>query len=121
MEENLISFPHIMPDQSSNNLYPVNLFLQACLKLAETPENQAPNEEVISQFFDDYLKKNQAQGDYFRKENSFSGADYRFIKFIARKLIRVQLPGLNNELTFFYPFEVQILDQESHLQDKYLY
>ncbi len=114
VEENLISFPHIMPDQSSNNLYPVNLFLQACMKLAETPADKVPDEKRINQFFDDYLKTNQSQGDYLRKENSFSGADYRFIKFIARKLIRVQVPGQKNELSFFYPFEVQIMDHESH-------
>ncbi|MEQ1723681.1 MAG: TIGR04552 family protein, partial [Pseudobdellovibrio sp.] len=33
VEENLISFPQIMPDQSSNNMYPVEEFLAVCEKL----------------------------------------------------------------------------------------
>ncbi len=30
IRQNVISFPHIMPDQSSNNLYPVDLFMKVC-------------------------------------------------------------------------------------------
>lgn len=112
VEGNLISFPHIMPDQSSNTLYPVNLFLQACIEL--TTKAKFLNEAEIKQFFIDHLEKNKSQADFLRRENSFSGADYRFIKFIARKLIRIE-PGQGKKMfSFFYPYEVQILDEESH-------
>jgi len=114
VEENLISFPHIMPDQSSNNLFPVDLFIRACLEL--NPKASQMGEEEIDQFFTSFLDKNKNEAEFFRKENTFSGQDYKFIKFIARKLIRVSVPGEKSEFSFFYPFEVQIVDQVSHAQ-----
>jgi len=110
--ENLISFPHIMPDQSTNNLFPVDLFLKAALELK--PRAGQLTEGEIASFFTQYLETHKEGLEYLRKENAFSGADYRFIKFISRKLIRVQVPGQKEAFSFFYPFEVQIVDQESH-------
>lgn len=112
VEENLVSFPHIMPEQSSNNLFPVDLFLKACVELK--PRAEKLSDDQISQFFADFLENNKEAGDFFRKENAFSGHDYQFIKFISRKLIRVQVAGQKSEFSFFYPFEVQIVDQEAH-------
>lgn len=112
IKENVISFPHIMPDQSSNNLYPVGLFMEVCEELENNSETF--DEKTIQQLFD---KKLSEQGDkvkYLRKENFFSGEDYRFIKFIARKLIHVVPAGKKEPFTFFYPFEVQIMDQAAH-------
>jgi uncharacterized protein (TIGR04562 family) len=116
VEENLISYPHIMSDQSSNNLYPLNLFLRACVDLTKMANGKDLSIPEIDKYFQDYLLKNEAQGELLRKENAFSAANYKFIKFIARKLVRVQLPGQKSELSFFYPFEVQIMDFETHQQ-----
>lgn len=112
MNQNLISFPHVIPDQSSNNLYPIELFLQACdeLMLKSTTMTDAE----INQYFDDYLEKNKESASFLRKENAFSGADYRFLKLISRKLIRIPAQGDQKAVSFFYPYEVQILDKESH-------
>ncbi len=114
VEENLISFPHIMPEQSSNNLYPVDLFLKVSERIAKTALNLTP--EQITGLFEKALIENSAeptgQDGLFRKDNQFSGADYRFIKFISRKFIKVKTPG--GTFSFFYPFEIQIMDQASH-------
>lgn len=110
--ENVISFPHIMPDQSSNNLFPVDLFMDVCQELAL--KNEVLDEEMIEKVF---AQKLESQGDnvkFLRKENFFSGADYRFIKFIARKLIHVKPLAGKETFSFFYPFEVQIMDQSAH-------
>lgn len=120
VEENLISYPHIIPDQSSNNIYPVDLFLQACFDLVQMSQQDPLNpssqwsEEQVNEYFKKYLAERESDAGFLRKENAFSGADYRFIKFIARKLVRVSLPGEAVGFSFFYPFEVQIMDQESH-------
>ena len=50
--------------------------------------------------------------NFFRKENSFSALDFKYIKFITRKLIRIQTPN-SADFSFFYPFEVQILNKET--------
>jgi uncharacterized protein (TIGR04552 family) len=112
VEENLISFPHIMPDQSSNNLYPVEVFIQACAEM--TLQTQQLSDEEVSSFFVHFLESKKGSADFFRKENAFSGDDYKFIKFICRKLIHVPVEGQKQGFSFFYPFEVQIVDLESH-------
>lgn len=112
VRENIISFPHIMSDQSSNNLYPVDEFLKVCADLAQRLDTLDSNS--IQKAFDEHLKTLYGSEKFFRKENIFSGNDYRFIKFICRKLIRIPNVQGGGELSFFFPFEVQILDQHSH-------
>ena len=113
--KNIISFPHIIPDQSNNNLYPVNL-------LFEVMESITKDVELTEKELDDLMLKKLEQSmdraQFRRKLNHFSSSDYRFIKFITRKLITVSFPGdAQKSLTFFYPYEVQIVDYESYLKN----
>jgi uncharacterized protein (TIGR04552 family) len=112
IEENLVSFPQIIPDQSSNNLYPVDLFLKACQQILNQKKNLTAEE--VNSFLDEYLQTHKDEAGFIRKENLYSGGDYRFIKFISRKLIHVDVPGGKGTFSFFYPFEVQIMDQTAH-------
>lgn len=111
-EENLISFPHIMPDQSSNNLYPVDLFMRVCAQCAAEggPLDDAELEKRFQTCLASVPAEEQAM---FRKPNQQSGEDFRFIKFITRKLIEIRPPG-KEPFSFFYPFEVQIMDEKAH-------
>jgi uncharacterized protein (TIGR04552 family) len=110
--ENIISFPHIMPDQSSNNLYPVDLFMEVCGELAQRLD--VMDDKVIQTAFDQKLADKGDGVKYLRKENFFSGDDYKFIKFISRKLIQIRPQGAQEAFSFFYPFEVQIMDESAH-------
>jgi uncharacterized protein (TIGR04552 family) len=112
VSQNVISFPHIMPDQSSNNLFPVELFMQVCDDLAHRLD--VLDEKSIQAAFDQKLSEQGENVKFLRKENFFSGADYRFIKFISRKLIHVKPLNGQAEFSFFYPFEVQIMDESAH-------
>ncbi|MBO9668374.1 MAG: TIGR04552 family protein [Bdellovibrio sp.] len=112
VQENVISFPHIMPDQSSNNLYPVETFLTVCDELAQRLDTL--DEGSIQAAFDQKIQEAGDNAKFFRKENFFSGQDYRFIKFISRKLIHIKPTGSKEAFSFFYPFEVQIMDQSAH-------
>lgn len=112
VEESLISFPHIMPDQSSNNLYPVDLFLQVCEELEE--RGKIPSDAEIAAIFDSRLALASEGAGLFRKPNEQSGRDFQFIKFITRKLITVRPVGKEESFSFFYPFEVQIMDEKGH-------
>ena len=110
VEESLISFPHIMPDQSSNNFYPVEPFLQVCADLQK--QGKPVSNDELAQIFRKKLEGAGETSAMFRKPNEQSGEDFRFIKFITRKLIRVQPPG-KEAFSFFYPFEVQIMDEKA--------
>lgn len=112
VKQNVISFPHIMPDQSSNNLYPVEIFMQVCNELSQSLDTL--DEKSIQKAFDQKLLDLGDSVKFLRKENFFSGEDYRFIKFIARKMIHIKPQGAKEAFSFFYPFEVQIMDQTAH-------
>ncbi len=113
VRENLISFPHIMPDQSSNNLYPVELFLKICEELDHNNlKIDLKNDLETENYFKSKLVQSGAE-QLFRKLNHQSAIDFKFIKFISRKLIRIQPQGAKEEFSFFYPFEVQVMDQKS--------
>jgi uncharacterized protein (TIGR04562 family) len=92
-------------------LFPVGVFVRACAALR--PQQGEFEQDEIDLFFKTFLEKHKDDPEFFRKENAFSGDDYRFIKFISRKLIRIQIPGQKEAFSFFFPFEVQIVDQES--------
>ncbi len=112
VEENLISFPHIMPDQSSNNLYPVDLFVQVISEVKGMGRTLMQSE--VDELFRKRLEERKHSVEFLRKENNYSGADYKFIKFISRKLIKLHLPDNKGQFSFFFPYEVQIMDKESH-------
>lgn len=112
IEENLISFAHIMPDQSSNNLYPVEEFVRIANELKS--KSNSMSDEQVERYFQDHLESVRHKIHFVRKENNFSGEDYRFIKFICRKMIRIQPEGKKEGFRFFFPYEVQIMDQTSH-------
>lgn len=113
IRESLISTPQILPDQSSNNLYPVNLFLQACQEYIDSGMKLEPKE--LEAYFDKFLEDRKDEGEFLRKVNDHSANDYRFIKFICRKLIRIYPSGSDKQgFEFYYPFEVQILDKGSY-------
>ncbi len=115
VEENLISFPQIMPDQSSNNMYPVEEFLAVCSKLQKKHGNDHKlSSEKMDRLLLQKLKSNQSAFlGLFRKENPFSSQDFKYIKFISRKLIQIESNGPGKTFSFFYPFEVQILNESA--------
>lgn len=111
MEHNLLSFPHIMPDQSTNNLYPAEFFCEVVAEIGR--ERPRLSDDELEAELRRRLDFAGANLPMLRKENSFSGEDYRFIKFIARKLVRVPVGDAREEFSFFFPYEVQILDAAS--------
>ncbi len=113
IRESIISTPQILPDQSSNNLYPVNVFLQACQEYSDS--GLKLNAEDLEEYFVKYLENRKGEVEFLRKVNDHSANDYRFVKFICRKLIRIHPAGLDKPgFQFYYPFEVQILDKSSY-------
>jgi uncharacterized protein (TIGR04562 family) len=117
VDSHLISFPHIIPDQSNNTLYPVNLFLEVMDEVkAREHKGLQPSQEEVEALLKARLESSQSRAEYFARANEFSGHDYRFIKFINRKLIIVNIEanGASRKFGFFYPYEIQIVDHETY-------
>ncbi len=113
VRKNIISFPHLIPDQANNTLYPINLFVEVMSELKDA--NVGPQEmdaRLLAK-----LETSENRAAYREKLNVFTSRDYRFIKFIVRKLIRARVEGMERPLMFFYPYEVQIMDLATHLKN----
>ena len=110
MEKNIVCFPHNISDQSNNTLYPLNLFFEVVESL---PRDHELGCEELDKLLYERLEKAAERAEFREKTNIFTSNDYRFIKFITRRLIRVENP----DLSFFYPYEVQIVDYETYLKN----
>lgn len=119
VEHNLVNYAHNIADQSINTVYPLNLFLEVMESLA-LGKDYSPEE--IDAMLNDKIEKEQGRAVFKEKFNSFTSDEYRFLKFITRRLVRVNLRpkdggGDNHTLTFFYPFEVQIVNYDYYLKN----
>lgn len=121
VDSHIVSYPHIIPDQSSNTIYPLNLFVEA---MDELEHSQAPEGSVSDDVIEQWLKKSfeahASRAEFKEKLNEFSGPDHRFVKFINRKLITVNVGDQNvaRAFRFFYPFEIQIMDAATWEKNK---
>lgn len=109
----VVSPANVIPNQSNNTLYPTDLFLQVIEGLPRTTE-MPPAE--IDKLLNERLLKEAERARYVEKHNVFTSRDYRFIKFITRTLVRVTHPETQKSFSFFYPYEVQILDYDHYLR-----
>jgi uncharacterized protein (TIGR04562 family) len=118
IESHIISYPHIIPDQSNNTLYPLNIFLEVMREL-DAGHIKAGSAKEIEKILNERLQHAAERALYLQKNNEFSGPEYRFIKFINRKLITVPISLENNfrSFRFFYPYEIQIVDYTTFLSN----
>jgi uncharacterized protein (TIGR04562 family) len=120
VEQNLVNFAHNIADQSINTVYPLNLFLEVMESM--TLDNKLTPEEIDARLLDK-LEKENGRAVYKEKLNNFTSEEYRFLKFITRRLVRVNFGGISKNgenshtLTFFYPFEVQIVNYDYYLKN----
>lgn len=112
MGHSILNSFHTITDQSVNTVYPTNLFLEVMDHLRTKGESM--DSAQVDTILQKKLLDNYDRAEYLMKENNFSGEGYKFIKFVSRKLIRVNVNGASHR--FFYPFEVQILTKEAYLQ-----
>lgn len=114
VNEGLVSYPHAIANESANRVYPVSLFLETMDGLRSS--NPLATENEIVQALDKKWRETQEKGEveFLDKENNFTAPDYRFVKFISRKLIKVGVPGSEHPFRFFYPYEIQIMDYETY-------
>ncbi len=104
---NVISYPHLIPDQSNNTLYPLNLFVEV---VNDLPLDKELTGEEIDRLLEAKLKNGKERATYREKLNTFTDRRYRFMKFIVRRLIRAKTEAVGRPFMFFYPYEIQVMD-----------
>lgn len=113
VENHVVSPANVIPSQSNNTLYPVNLFNDVMEGLSRK-SNMEPGE--VDTLLKERLMKEKERARFLEKHNVFTSRDYKFVKFITRQLVRVTHPETQKSFSFFYPYEVQILDYEHYLK-----
>lgn len=112
MANALVNPFHTLTDQSVNTIYPINLFSEVMDELRTSQKDLDATE--VDVLLHKKLSENFNRAEYLLKENNFSGEGYKFIKFVSRRLINVNVNGHKHR--FFYPFEVQILTRDAYLE-----
>lgn len=111
VRNHVVSYPHVVPSQTNNTLYPVDLLLEV---LEGLPKRVEASAQEIDRMLKGRLNREAADAKYLLKQNMFTSKDYRFVKFINRQLVRVTMPDNGRNFTFFYPYEVQVIDSEHY-------
>ncbi|NJL25988.1 MAG: TIGR04552 family protein [Calothrix sp. SM1_5_4] len=109
----VVSPANVIPNQSNNTLYPINLFLEVMETLPRVADTEVGE---VDRLLNERLNKEAERARFLEKHNSFTSRDYRFIKFITRQLVRVTHAETQKSFSFFYPYEVQILDYQHYLR-----
>ena len=112
MKNTLVSSLQGINDQAVNSIYPVNLFLEVMDNLRTKADDLEAAE--IEALLAKKLAEHGERAEYLTKDNHFSGESFRFMKFVCRKLVRVNVNGVDHR--FFYPFEVQIMTKDAYLE-----
>ena len=113
VRNHVVSPANVIPNQSNNTLYPVNLFLDVMEGLPKTSDMPATE---IDQLLVKRMERDAGKARFLEKHNTFTSRDYRFVKFITRQLVRVTDPNTQKSFSFFYPYEVQVLDYDHYLR-----
>ncbi|MCM2282939.1 MAG: TIGR04552 family protein [Bdellovibrionaceae bacterium] len=124
VERHIVSYPHIIPDQSNNTLFPLNVFMEVMRELnaksnAADPNAQEMEPVAVEALLMKRMTEARGRAEYLEKFNEFSGAEHRFIKFINRKLVSVTV-GENEsrqKFRFFYPYEIQVMDYNTYVNN----
>ncbi len=119
VEKHIVSYPHIIPDQSNNTLFPLNVFMDVMRELDADPGSAALEPAAVERILLERLGKARGEAEYLEKFNEFSGTGYRFIKFINRKLVNVAVgEGEPRQMfRFFYPYEIQVMDYNTYINN----
>lgn len=115
VENHVVSLPHNVPDQSNNTLYPLNYFFEVIETLVHGKDYSPEDLDLLLK---EKLEKSGVESaEFLKKENNFTSANYKFLKFITRRLIKIQMPNESKPMTFFYPYEIQIMDYQTYLDN----
>ncbi|MGI6393665.1 MAG: TIGR04552 family protein [bacterium] len=114
----LISFANIKPSRTRNNLINVERFLKGIEEL-NAHDLSSWTEEDVTEFLERHLvlppeEKERETGRIIKENNLYSSTLYSSLQLTGRQLITIK-DFFKPEIIyrFFFPFEIQILDEES--------
>ncbi|MBO4698946.1 TIGR04552 family protein [bacterium] len=120
----VISFANIKPSRTKNNVVNIPRFIEGVEEL-KSHDLSSWSQEDVSEFLERYLEippeeKAEITKRNIEETNLYSSTSYSSIQLTSRLLITVEDPINPAKPTyrFFFPFEVQILDEESFVESR---
>ena len=114
IENNVLSFPHTLGGQVKNMICPVEVYNEVKEKVDLTSKDEESTEEKINKLLEEKIQAWRAKGESFTTNNKFTAKEFKFLKFISRRFLKIDRGPEKAPLNFFYPFEIQIIDEETH-------
>jgi uncharacterized protein (TIGR04562 family) len=119
----VLNFCNVKPSRSINRLIDTEIFS----KLLDANLEKLKSGELTKEAFEDIIRsKAEKEASLTSAEmqliNPHTSREYKSIQFTARQMIRIRYPfnDENGELfSFFFPYELQIVDIETHLENRY--
>lgn len=121
--QHVISFANVKPSRTRNNLINVPRFLEGIEEL-KGHDLSSWKEDDVAEFLERYLEippdqKEEKTGKLIREHNIYSSTMYSSVQLTSRQLIRIKDPfNPTIEYKFFFPFELQILDEDSYIESR---
>jgi uncharacterized protein (TIGR04562 family) len=117
-ENNVFMFANVKPSRSRNTLIDLDWLQQ----LMEGLEQEVAAGSIRAKERLAVLRAAAAEHEYpgppAPSYNPHSAASYHAVQFTCRQLIRVPDDTGRGEIRFFFPFEVQVLDEESYQRSR---
>ena len=111
-QHNVVMFANVKPSRSRNTLIDLEWLETELEAINDTTD---PNALAT-------LRKKVAASEYpgppHPSYNLYSGAEYHSVQFTCRQLIRSIDTHTGEAVRFFFPFEIQILDEESFAKSR---
>lgn len=119
----VLNFCNVKPSRSINRLIDTKLFS----KLLDENIEKLKSGDLSKEEFEEIIRKRaEKEANLASPEmqliNPHTSREYKSIQFTARQMIRIRYPFTdeNGELfSFFFPYELQIVDIETHLENRY--
>lgn len=112
-EHNVFMFANVKPSRSRNTLIDLEWLERLVLGLEDEVSSGAMDEAGRLEILRAAVQAHDYPAPPSPSYNPYSAASYHAVQFTCRQMIRVP-DGTGGEMRFFFPFEVQILDEESY-------
>lgn len=117
VDHHLISYPQTIVGQSKNMICPTEVFLSAQEGFVSKKDGK-DDLEVFSKILQEKLDAWSSKGNTFKTTNEFTSEKFKFVKFISRRFLKIDRGDDKEPLKFFYPFEVQLIDEKTFVENE---
>lgn len=113
---NVVMFTNIVPSRSRNSLVDIDDFKDKLANRFAAVDESLPQDDLFD-LFSTIPVRYPKDDKRFNPDNPSSSDSYRAIHITDRPLVRIKTPGHPQQLRFYFPYELQLVDMTHHHQN----